>query len=123
MKYCYTCKRSSPDTCAFCTHCGSSFDVKYCRKLHANSAQAEYCRVCGSSDLSTPHIRPKRSGTVVIVLAGAGLLTALGALVFILRSGTGFDGVSTVEIVLVLIGVAGTLALWSHFRTRKQARR
>jgi hypothetical protein len=123
MKYCYTCKRSSPDTFVFCTRCGSSFDVKYCRKLHANSAQAEYCQVCGSSDLSTPHIRPKGSGIVAIVSTAAGLLTALGALVFIITSGTGFDGVSAAEILLGLIGVAGALVLWSHFRTRNQARR
>src|SRR2546426_1441963 len=86
MKHCYNCGRKYPDTFLFCTGCGASFDVKYCRKLHANSSQAEYCHLCGSSELSSPHKRPKESMRSAIV-CGVVLLFATGVILrFVLRS-------------------------------------
>src|SRR6266704_5692761 len=86
MKHCYNCRRKFPDTFLFCTACGASFDVKYCRKLHANSSQAEYCHVCGSSELSSPHKRPTESMRSVIVLTIIVLFAAAGILRMVLLS-------------------------------------
>src|SRR6266704_2028720 len=86
MKHCYNCRRKYPDTCLFCTACGASFDVKYCRKLHANSSHAEYCHVCGSSELSSPHKRPKESMRSVLVLGLVVLSAVAGILRLVLRS-------------------------------------
>src|SRR5712692_8550881 len=74
MKYCCTCKMYRPDASVFCTQCGSSFDLKLCPKLHPNSTRAEYCHVCGSSDLSTPHRRPRLPKVLKVALV---LLTVL----------------------------------------------
>src|SRR5207249_11017808 len=104
MKHCYNCDRKYPDTFLFCTACGASFDVKYCRKLHANSSQAEYCHLCGSSELSSPHHRPKEWQMAVIVLSTVALLVAAGALIVLLRSfdEAGFVGPGTVLVTASL---------------------
>src|SRR5437879_13697716 len=86
MKHCCNCNRKYPDTFLFCTACGASFDVKYCRKLHANSSQAEYCHLCGSWELSSPHKRPKESITRVIVLMVVVLSVVAAILMTVLRS-------------------------------------
>ena len=86
MKHCYNCHSKFPDTFLFCTGCGASFDVKYCHKLHANSSHAEYCHVCGSSELSSPHKRPTESMRSVIVLTIIVLFAAAGILRMVLRS-------------------------------------
>src|SRR5207247_8377214 len=86
MKHCYNCDSKYPDTFLFCTGCGTSFDVKYCRKLHANSSQAEYCHLCGSSELSSPHKRPKESIRSVIVLGLVVLFAVAGILRIVLGS-------------------------------------
>jgi hypothetical protein len=44
----------TPGTPLFCNHCGRSFDVKLCPRLHPNPRIAEVCSQCGSRDLSTP---------------------------------------------------------------------
>jgi hypothetical protein len=38
----------------FCNHCGRSYDVKLCPRLHTNPRGAEVCAKCGSRELSTP---------------------------------------------------------------------
>ena len=86
MKHCYNCDRKYSDAFLFCTGCGASFDVKYCRKLHANSTQAEYCHLCGSSELSSPHKQPKESMRSVIVLGLVALFAVAGILRLVLRS-------------------------------------
>src|SRR6266849_1212039 len=85
MKYCYTCRAYRPNDSTFCTRCGSSFDVKYCRKLHPNPVTAEYCRLCGSSDLSTPHRRPKREMVTLVAVLVVSLSAVGTALMVILR--------------------------------------
>src|SRR2546425_7497426 len=86
MNHCYNCGRKYPDTFLFCTGSGASFDVKYCRKLHANSSQAEYCHLCGSSELSSPHKQPKESMRSVLVLGLVVLSAVAGILRLVLRS-------------------------------------
>ena len=41
----------------FCNHCGRSFSVKLCPRLHQNPRNAEACSQCGSRELSIPHDR------------------------------------------------------------------
>src|SRR2546422_10565229 len=86
MKHCYNCDRKYPDTFLFCTACGASFDVKYCRKLHANASTAEYCHVCGSSELSSPHKRPTESMMNMIALTVVALSAVASILRMVLRS-------------------------------------
>src|SRR5438128_6848258 len=81
MKYCHNCKIYRPEDSRFCTRCGSSFDVKYCRKLHPNSVTAEYCSVCGSSDLSTPHKPSSRQSVAVLTIAAVGIVTVTAVIV------------------------------------------
>jgi hypothetical protein len=38
----------------FCNHCGRSYDVKLCSRLHPNPRSADVCSKCGSRELSTP---------------------------------------------------------------------
>jgi RNA polymerase subunit RPABC4/transcription elongation factor Spt4 len=54
MKYCYQCGHMTEGEPHFCNHCGRSYDVKLCPRLHANPRGAEVCARCGSRELSTP---------------------------------------------------------------------
>jgi len=77
MKHCFTCKRNRPDNAKFCPGCGSTFDVRYCPRLHLNSPTAEYCTECGSSDLSAADHRPPESKMMVIFALAAGFTVLL----------------------------------------------
>jgi len=57
MKYCYQCGHMTEGEPLFCNHCGRSYDVKLCPRLHANPRGAEVCARCGSRELSTPQPR------------------------------------------------------------------
>jgi hypothetical protein len=59
MRYCSLCKRLSRDGSLFCNHCGRSFNVRLCPRLHENTRDAKVCASCGSIELSTP--APRRS--------------------------------------------------------------
>jgi hypothetical protein len=39
----------------FCGHCGRTYDLKLCPRLHPNPRHAEVCSQCGSREFSTPH--------------------------------------------------------------------
>ena len=54
MKYCFNCNRTTAATPLFCNHCGATYDLKLCPRLHPNPRWAEVCSQCGSRDLSTP---------------------------------------------------------------------
>jgi len=54
MKYCYQCGHMTEGEPLFCNHCGRSYDVKLCPRLHTNPRGAEVCAKCGSRELSTP---------------------------------------------------------------------
>lgn len=57
MRYCYYCNQITTGKPLFCNHCGRSYNVKLCPRLHANPRSAEVCSQCGSRDLSTPQPR------------------------------------------------------------------
>jgi len=57
MKYCYQCGHMTEGEPLFCNHCGRSYDVNLCPRLHANPRGAEVCARCGSRELSTPQPR------------------------------------------------------------------
>src|ERR1043166_4814203 len=118
MKYCYTCRTRWPDTFLFCSRCGATFDVKLCRKLHPHSRYAEYCRVCGSSALSTPHNRPQewRAG-IIVAMAGA-LLIVLVALLWVVSSAPKDDGIRSGAVLLGMVACAGVVVVWSWFKGR-----
>ena len=116
MKYCYTCKSEYPDTFLFCTRCGASFDVKYCRNLHANSREAEYCNVCGSSNLSSTDDRPKESRAGIII-GTAIVLCAIVGILFIVLSSFGETTIIRPRTVLLTAAfAAGAVVVWDTFR-------
>ena len=118
MKHCNNCDRKYPDTFLFCTACGASFDVKYCGKLHANSSQAEYCHVCGSSDLSSPHKRPTESMSIVIVVTVIVLVAAGEILTLVLRS-LPESGLMQPRTVLVTASASAcSVAIWSWVKRK-----
>lgn len=57
MKYCYQCGKVTTGDPLYCNSCGRSYNVKLCRRGHANPRNAEVCSRCGSRDLSTPQPR------------------------------------------------------------------
>lgn len=57
MRYCFSCKRLTAGEPLFCNHCGTTYDVRLCPRLHVNPRAARVCAQCGSSDLSTPQAR------------------------------------------------------------------
>ena len=90
--------------------CGASFDVKYCRRLHPNPATADYCRVCGSSDLSLPDRRPRssRAGLIALVvigtsLAGVSLLLAAPFAYVVLQSREGLGALASLILIFLVV--------------------
>lgn len=69
MNYCWNCKRFTAGEPVFCNHCGSSFSVKLCSRLHPNPRHADVCSQCGSRDLSTPQPRVPFWGRALLKLA------------------------------------------------------
>ena len=76
LSYCYNCGKFTGGKPLFCGHCGRSYDVKLCPRLHQNPRGAEVCSQCGSRELSTP--QPKIPMTwrllALLVRLGLGLL-------------------------------------------------
>lgn len=108
MKYCYTCKRYRPDASTFCTQCGSSFDAKYCRKLHRNSTDSDYCSMCGSSDLSTPHREP-RLPRIWVIASMLLALVVLGVVLVVVVASVVADGAIPLDKMLSAAIMAATL--------------
>jgi len=119
MKFCYTCKIYLSDDCRFCTQCGSSFALKYCPKLHVNHTDSEYCKVCGSSELSTPDDRPKQTniGKVMLVAFALGMVLLAFGVVFISLSAQ--DALPPKSIVILMIGGVIVILITSRVRQRK----
>src|SRR5260221_52441 len=57
MRVCYHCGRLTAGPAIFCNHCGRSYSVKFCPRLHSNPRSSEACAQCGSRELSTPQER------------------------------------------------------------------
>jgi len=73
MKYCYQCGRMTEGEPLFCNHCGRSYDVKLCPRLHANPRGAEVCARCGSRELSTPQPKIPMSWRLLAILVRLGV--------------------------------------------------
>ena len=73
MKYCYQCGHMTEGDALFCNHCGRSYDVKLCPRLHANPRGAEVCARCGSRELSTPQPRIPMSWRLLAILIRLGI--------------------------------------------------
>lgn len=91
MKYCYQCGRMTAGEPLFCNHCGRSYDVKLCPRLHENPRGAEVCSQCGSREMSTPQPKIPMSWRLLALLfrLGLGLLLfyiSLDLLVALVRS-------------------------------------
>jgi len=91
MKYCYQCGRMTEGEPLFCNHCGRSYDVKLCPRLHANPRGAEVCARCGSRELSTPQPKIPMSWRLLAILVrlGVGLVlfsASLWLLIALVRS-------------------------------------
>ena len=84
MKYCRNCQLYFGDDVQFCTFCGASFNVKYCRRrLHPNPIDARYCRLCGASDLSKPHAKPQQTTRRLPLVFFVALSVAAAALLLV----------------------------------------
>jgi len=91
MKYCYQCGRMTDGEPFFCNHCGRSYDVKLCPRLHANPRGAEVCARCGSRELSTPQPKIPMIWRLlaIVVRLGIGLVlfsASLWLLIALIRS-------------------------------------
>jgi hypothetical protein len=73
MKYCYQCGHLTDGEPHFCNHCGRSYDVKLCPRLHPNPRGAEVCSKCGSRELSTPQPMIPMSWRLLALLVRLGL--------------------------------------------------
>jgi RNA polymerase subunit RPABC4/transcription elongation factor Spt4 len=84
MRLCFTCKRITTGQPLFCNHCGRSYDIKLCNRLHPNSRSAEVCSQCGSRELSIPQARPRWYFRPLKLLVAPlpGLILWLGTVVF-----------------------------------------
>lgn len=81
MRYCFSCRRLTAGAPLFCSHCGNTYDVRLCPRLHVSPRTARVCSQCGSHDLSTP--QPRRS---LISHAAYALLARLPGIVLLLLS-------------------------------------
>ena len=97
----------------FCNHCGRSYDVKLCPRLHQNPRGAEVCAKCGSHELSTPQPKIPMSWRLLAIVArlGLGLLLFYASLCLILA----LFRTPAVQNAMVVFGLllAGLWWLWS----------
>ena len=86
MRLCLACHRITTGDPSFCNHCGSSYDVKLCNRLHQNSRSAEVCSQCGSRELSIPQPPSRWYLRFLLLLAAPlpGLVLWFGTIVFFL---------------------------------------
>jgi hypothetical protein len=80
MRYCVSCKRLTAGEPLFCNHCGATYDVRLCPRLHVNPRGARICSQCGASELTTAQpsrsIRTRLAHALLSRLPGALLLLA-----------------------------------------------
>jgi hypothetical protein len=91
MKRCNYCSRYAIGQPTFCSHCGRSYNVRYCSRGHVLSRYAHFCSTCGSHDLSTP--APPESLlmllsrlTLQVVVAGFVVLLVVTVVVSVMES-------------------------------------
>ncbi len=79
MRFCNKCKHLNAGKNPYCQHCGSTFNVKLCPRMHPSPRAAQYCAECGSSELSTPQPKVPILGRPFVFLLelGPGILLLL----------------------------------------------
>lgn len=109
MNYCYNCGHITPGEPMFCNHCGRSYDVKLCQRLHPNPRTAEVCSKCGSRELSTPQPKVPAMWKLLALLLrlGLGLLLFYITLSFLIA----LAKTTQVQQAVVCIGLL-LVALW-----------
>jgi hypothetical protein len=107
MKYCYQCGHLTDGEPLFCNHCGRSYDVKLCPRLHQNPRGAEVCSKCGSRELSRPQPMIPMSWRLLAILARLGL----GLLLFSASLGLAIVLVRMPEVRRAFVGL-GLLLGW-----------
>jgi hypothetical protein len=113
MTYCYNCGHITPGEPMFCNHCGRSYDVKLCSRLHPNPRTADVCSKCGSRELSTPQPKVPAMWKLLAILLrlGLGLLLVYVTLSFLvaLARTTQFQQ----AFVCIALLLAGLWLVWS----------
>jgi hypothetical protein len=102
----------------FCDHCGRSYDVRLCPRLHPNPRSAELCARCGSPDLSTPQPRGPWWVPVVQFLCSLipGAFLSVGSLVILIAFSIAILEHPEALLSLLFLGIAyGILwQMWSE---------
>ena len=113
MTYCFQCGHTTPGTPLFCQHCGRTYNVKLCPRLHPNPRWADVCAQCGSRELSTPQPRVSVWWKVLELLlqAATGCFLAVLSIFLIVAFLKSPQG-QTVLITLALL-ILALWALWS----------
>jgi len=113
MNYCFNCGHVTPGEPLFCNHCGRSYDVKLCPRMHPNPRSAEVCSKCGSRELSTPQPKVPAMWKLLAILVrlGLGLLLFYITLSFLIA----LAKTTQVQEAVVCIGLllVGLWILWS----------
>ena len=109
MTYCYQCGHMTAGEPLFCNHCGRSYDVKLCPRMHPNPRSAEVCSKCGSRELSTPQPKVPAMWKLLAILVrlGLGLLLFYITLSFLIS----LAKTTQVQQAVVCIGLL-LVALW-----------
>jgi hypothetical protein len=109
MNYCFHCGHVTPGEPLFCNHCGRSYDVKLCPRMHPNPRSAEVCSKCGSRELSTPQPKVPAMWKLLAILVrlGLGLLLFYITLSFLIS----LAKTTQVQQAVVCIGLL-LVALW-----------
>ncbi|MGH9660739.1 MAG: hypothetical protein ACRD96_19475, partial [Bryobacteraceae bacterium] len=109
----------------FCSHCGATYDVRLCPRLHPNPRSARICSQCGSRDLSTPQPHGSTLARLgyFVIWKGVGVLLILLSVLFALAL---FDTLLTNEQVqgqfLVLLLMLA-VAWWAYMKLPSPVRR
>ena len=118
MKYCFNCNHLTPGEPLFCDHCGRSYDVKLCPRMHRNPRSAELCSRCGSRDLSTPQPRvpwwaPGLEVLLTVIPAAALTMLSMG-LAFLLLAAVLQNPQILSALVLLAIPLGALWWMWSE---------
>src|SRR5579871_334632 len=125
MKYCHKCHRLTAGKPLFCNSCGSSYDRKFCPRLHVNPRAAQVCSQCGSRELSSPQPRVPLVLRPVVTLLGLGpgffiLLLLVVWVAFYLRQ---LLSDPSGLLPLMLVALALGTALWLSLKADSRGRR
>src|SRR5882724_10540925 len=111
MHYCHNCHRMTPGEALFCSHCGRTYRVKLCPRLHVNPREALVCSQCGSQELSVPQPRLPFGKSVLYWMLGSlpRLLLISVVVLFIfsfVRALTNPEVLSGLLLLIIVFGLA-----------------